>query len=163
MNQKEKILLNETIVVLAFAYSLSGYHLASMGFGFIAILLAISFHSWRYLQKFYMRILYLTLIQLVIIYVLHLHQSLPTLPFLILVNAVCSFLAMDCTEEVIDAVMKIMLPIMLTFVILTMIIPPSILTFFLSGATNGFLDIFAIVCMIFFPFALAYITKERFC
>lgn len=159
MNQKQKLILNESVVALAYAYSLTGYQLASVAFGVLAVILVISFHSWRCVKKNLVNIFSLAFAEVIFIHIFQLQNALPTISFLALVNATFAFVAMESSSKVISALMKTVLPIMLFFLTVLMIIPMNVLVFFVEGATHGFFAMFLILCMMFFPLIFAYIAR----
>ncbi|MBP3891159.1 MAG: hypothetical protein J6D29_03215 [Solobacterium sp.] len=160
MTQKQKIVFSEGLLALAYAYTLSGYQAASVAVGSLAMILMVSFHSIASLKRQYVKILALTIGEILLIQIFQLQKIAPCISFLAFANAVLSFVSMESSHKVVYETIKMVIPVMLTFMVIVFSLPGSILKYFIASASEGFLEMFILICLIFTPILIAYIENS---
>ena len=159
MTQKQKFMISESLLLLAYAYAASDYDLASAEFGVLALLSAVIFHSAGTLVKGIISIPLLSLAQIAFIRFLGLDELMPSLCFLAFCNTAFSFLWMKSSYKAVDDVMRIITGTYLLFLVFLLVLPADAVCFFAGGTAVTILQACAGVSLIFVPCIAGYTVK----
>ncbi len=149
MKQEQRLLLNEGLMMLGFAYAIDGYHVPALLAGIGGFLIAMKGHVEEG-RKYAYPILVISFMELIIIRFTNLNSIAPMVGILTVLNTAVCFLWMDSPFSVMDRMMKIMMTIMLMMYIITMIIPSMDL---------GFMDAIVYISLIFLPMTISYVLR----
>jgi len=163
MNQKEKNMIGGGLLLLAYAYEISGYHPAALLFGLLAAVSAVQCHSLRCLQRCLLRILLAAGAEAVLIRLLGLEQTMPLLPALSLFNAAYAVLTMESSFQAAEDLAFLFLKILAGAMALVMILPDSLRLRLASASPASAALECALLLTIFLPLAAAYLQKCRRC
>ncbi len=159
MTQKEKFMISEGLLLLAYAYAVSGYHTASAGFGVLALMSAVLFHSVGSLKGGMILIPVLSLAQIGLIRFLNLDAALPTLGFLSFCNTAYAWLWMKSSYKAVDDVIRMITGIYLMILVFLLVIPEGMADLFTPGAKGSLLKECLTVSLIFLPCIIGYTAK----
>ena len=159
MNQKEKFMINQGLILLAFAYALSDYDLASCAFGIAAAGMAVYTHSVGTLKKGILIIPAAALLQVIMINVMKMEEMLPSLGFLTVCNTVCAYLWMQSSYKAIDDVVRMMTAGFLICLIIILGLPAGVIEFFAGAVYATRLQELVFTAMIFMPCIISYAIK----
>ena len=159
MTQKQKFMISEGLLVLAYAYAVSDYDLASAAFGAFAVLSAVIFHSVGSLRKGIILIPLLSLAQIAVIRFIQLDELMPTLCFLAFCNTVFAFLWMQSSYKAVDDVMRIITGVYLLFLVVLLVIPDGAVRFFAGGTAVSVTQVCVCLSLIFAPCIAGYTAK----
>lgn len=159
MRQSDKFMLNEGVLLLAYAYAASGYTTASICFGIAAALISVWCHSLKVLYQKRMTILCASILQAVLIRLSGLGELLSVLSLLALCNTVFSLLWMQSSIKAVSAPMGIHLTGMLCSILIVLTLPEDMLSH-MAGCDLTFLQAFLLVCLIFMPLSISFLAKQ---
>jgi len=149
MKQEQRLLMNEGLMVLGFAYAIDGYHVPALIAGVIGLMTAWKDHEEQG-RKYAYPILCVSFMELIIIRFTSLNSIAPAAGILTVLNTAVCFLWMDSPFAVMDRIMKVMMTVMLVMYIITMIIP---------SMDIGFIDAIVYISLIFLPMTFSYILR----
>ncbi len=159
MTQKQKFMISESLLLLAYAYAASDYDLASAAFGVLALLSAVIFHSSGTLAKGIITVPLLSLAQIALIRFLALDGLMPALCFLAFCNTAFSFLWMKSSYKAVDDVMRTVTGTYLLFLVVLLVLPAGAVRFFAGGTAVTLVQACAYVSLIFVPCIGGYTVK----
>ena len=158
MEYGKRFMVNEAILLLSYAYAVSGYSRAAAMFGICSAFLAVLWHSaGRFLNNF-RRIICFTLIQIPFILASGLSGEIETIVLLAFCNTVVSILWMESSLRALRETMMILLVSfwIFVFVSLAMPLPAEI---FLMGRILPRAASLMLVLLIFMPVLCAYFVR----
>lgn len=159
MNQKEKFMINQGLMILGFAYALSDYDMASCVFGIFAAGMAVYPHSAGTLKKGMIIIPAAALMQVILVNVMHMGEMLPSLGFLTVCNTVCVYLWMQSSYKAIDDVVRMMTAGFLICLIIILGLPAGVIEFFAGAVYATRLQELVFTALIFMPCIISYALK----
>lgn len=90
MRQEEKFAISTTMLLLGFAYSVSGYTAVSLFCAVIALLISVASHSVSSIRNASWRIVSVSALSFVLLMPVREDRAMPALPFLVLMNCICA-------------------------------------------------------------------------
>ncbi|MCH4223270.1 MAG: hypothetical protein LKF79_08965 [Solobacterium sp.] len=157
MTQKEKFYLSIGILLLAYAYAVTGYEMPSLCFGILAAVLSVSIHSLRRLKDHMMTITVSCMIQAIVIRVTGMDHLIPVLPALSLCNAVFSSCSLDSSRKTVLPAMRILGKVMIGFMTAALILPENWLLFLTPAYPSSRMMECLLVLVIFLPILAVYL------
>lgn len=151
MKQHEKLLLCETLYLLAYGYILNGYTAAAIFLAVIPLFIIILEHSLEDLLKHYLSFLFFAVLSLYFSYIFHIEESYKGFSLILLLNTcTCSFMA-NYSFATLRHFLKV------NFYLSTIFL---CLCFVLGDLYDGFfIQKIIIILLIFCPFFTSYIQK----
>ena len=158
MDYGKKFMVNEAVVLLSYAYAVSGYPAAAAVFGFGSAFLAVWWHSaGRLLNNFY-RILRITAVQIPFILVSGFSGRAETIVLLAFCNTIVSTLWMESSLRALRETMRILLITFPVFVFLALVTPAAV-TRYVTGSWMEKSASLVLVMLIFAPVVSAYLMR----
>ncbi len=155
MEYGKRFMVNEAILLLSYAYAVSGYSRAAALFGLCSAFLAVFWHSFRRLLNNFRRISCFMMIQIPFILTSGLSGEIETIVLLAFCNTVVSILWMESSLKAVRGTMMILMVSfwVFAFAALAMPVPAEI---FLMGRILPKSASLMLVLLIFMPVLSAY-------
>ena len=160
MDYRDKFMMNAGILILAYAYAVSGYPYAGLLCGVFSVMLAILTHSMRRMMRNMPLISAGTLVQSTLIFVSFPLSERYVLVLLAFCNTAVSVLWMESSLKAIRPGMRYILWAYPVFLMLASLLPQSAMCWF-SGEVRERTSAIVLVSLIFLPLILAYIRKQE--
>ena len=158
MDYRDKFMMNAGILILAYAYAVSGYPYAGLLCGVFSVMLAILTHSMRRMMRNMPLISAGTLVQSTLIFVSFPLSERYVLVLLAFCNTVVSILWMESSLRALRETMMILLISFWVFVLLSLAMPVPA-EIFLMGRILPRAASLMLVLLIFMPVLCAYFIR----
>lgn len=161
MNQREKIMIGGGMLLLAYAYEISGYEQAAILLGLLSAASAVQCHSLRCLRRCMLRILLSAGAQAFLIRLLGLDATMPCLTVLCLFNGVYAVLTMESSFEAAEGMVFLSAKVLAGALALILALPDSFrLRLAAASPASAALEC-VLMLAIFLPLLSAYLAKCR--
>ena len=158
MNYENRFMMNEAVLLLAYAWALSGYLNAAVWAGLCSSFLAVWWHSPNRLYDNFSRIVCGTVIQLLFILVSGFEELEGTMAVLAFCNTIVSILWMESSKKAVRRPMMILTSVFPLFLLLSIIMGKSV-QLFLFGTLREPYILVMITLLIFGPVQYAWFKK----
>ncbi|MBQ6450468.1 MAG: hypothetical protein IJJ29_00915 [Solobacterium sp.] len=158
MTQKEKLILTWGLILSAYAYAYAGYAEIAAVLGFAAACTALKAHSLNCLKRHMGAVLAETAAAAALYRALDPEGILPVLPFLGMTNIIAAEIFAESSFKAYDGFVPLMMYVMLGMLTCALVIPDSIMDFFLYGEGGRF-EACMMILLIFLPLMKVYTCK----
>ncbi len=159
MNQKEKFMISEGLMMLAFAYAVSDYDLAACGFAVMALISAVIFHSIGSFRRGMIVIPACALAQILLIRSVKLDALIPEAGFLALCNTAFAWLWMKSSYKAVDDMIRYLSAAFILSLVLILGLPQHVINAFAGAESASLMQEVLFVCLIFLPCIAGYVFR----